>query len=94
MIVVLYTCYVCQKCSTKVVGFLRTSVLQSQTRITCIAANQRQSEKLMMCLGAEGSVCGKCALSGNSEYLCVVLCCIARGELYPENSSKIIEIGL
>lgn len=70
-----YTC-VCQKCSTKVVGFIRTSILQSQTRITFIAAI-KQSEKVMMCLRAMGKVCGKCAFSGNSEYLCMVLCCIA-----------------
>lgn len=65
MIAVFYTC-VCQKCSTKVVGFIRTSILQSQTRITFIA-NIKQSEKVMMCLKAEGNVCGKCAFSGNSE---------------------------
>lgn len=75
MIVGFYTC-VCQKCSTEVMGLIRTSILQSQTRITFIAAI-KQSEVVMMCLRAEGNVCGKCAFSGNSEYLCMVLCHVA-----------------
>lgn len=75
MIIVFYTC-VCQNCSTKLVGFIKTSILQSQITITFIAAI-KQSEKVMVCLRAMGNVCGKCAFSGNSEYLCMVLCCIA-----------------
>lgn len=73
MTVLLYTC-VCQKCSTEVMGFTGTSVLQSQITFT---AAIKQWENLMMCLRAEGNVCGKCIFSGNSEYLCMVLCCVA-----------------